>query len=89
MVNNYKDEVVLMKWEDSKLNPPDEEEPEQTCCDCGFDAELEIEGDFYCVDCAKDKFLYKPECDYCHNEAVFKVGDDFFCEECFTDVFRV
>ena len=86
---SYRDEVVLMKWEDSRLSPPDDPEPIHRCCDCGYESELLIENQYFCRECAMDKFLFKPECSYCSNEAEFKVDEDYFCEDCFIDTFKI
>lgn len=65
------------------------------CCKCGDEATMDIGGDPYCEDCAKEEYhTYDDEafCSICEDEIteeVYKVGSEYFCEDCFLNVFRM
>lgn len=67
---------------------------EGDCSTCRGEATLEIGGDLYCEDCAKEEFRCFDEdayCDICGDECsdiCYEVGDEKFCEDCFIEVFR-
>lgn len=93
----YNDRMVEHLREQWLLDDRDDDryDEEDSCCMCRGHATLDICGELYCEDCAKEEFRTYDDDPYCciggedcETDTYYKVANDYFCEDCFLEVFR-
>ena len=99
MQSKYQQELIIQKWEDSKLNPPsyeDDLEEENLCEECGEEAEYNVYygvyGKLLCAECAEEEYRLEGMgvCDVCGEDCIpYLVNNDLFCQECFDLNFKL